>query len=49
MTTEIEYGIQLFNDIADDNIELLNDTFNLYIDFFKDSNKYPIIYANIWI
>ena len=48
MTTEIEYGIQLFNDIADDNIELLNDTFNLYIDFFKDSNKYPIIYANIY-
>ena len=48
MTTEIEYGIKLFNDIEEKNITSLNKTFNLYIDYFKNNKKFPIIYANIY-
>ena len=47
-TSEIEYGIQLFNDIEKENITKLNQTFNLYINYFKDKDKNPIIYANIY-
>ena len=48
MRTEIEYGIQLFNDIDENNIKILNNTFNLYISHYQKSKKFPIIYANIY-
>ena len=48
MTTQSEYGIQLFNELKKQNITKLNQTFNLYINYFKNDKKNPIIYANVY-
>ena len=46
--TEVEYGIQLFNDIPENDIKALNFSFNSYVEDFKDNKKYHLIYVYIY-